>query len=283
MDPTKMGTADYWIWLWESYGKDMVFSTVAAAINIAAVIAAYLIGRFLIFQLLNRVLIGSLTRVRGNMLRARQATVAALQSVLKSAIGFVLAFVAVMMILQFSGVRVETLLATAGVAGIAIGIGAQKLVRDMIAGFFVLAEDQYGIGDYVTIDTASGIVEDVTLRATRIRDDSGRLHVIANGDPGAICNYSRGKLKVDIDLVLPASTDIEKATRLLNDIGRRAAADKSAQLKSPFECEGLVKVTGTTVTLRFSGAVVPLYREEVIMDINSRVLDAFKENDLQLV
>ena len=283
MDPTKIGTAGYWIWLWESYGRDMVFSTVAAAINILAVIAAYLIGRFLIFQLLNRVLIGSLTRVRGDMLRARQATVAALQSVLKSAIGFVLAFVAVMMILQFSGVRVETLLATAGVAGIAIGIGAQKLVRDMIAGFFVLAEDQYGIGDYVTIDTASGIVEDVTLRATRIRDDSGRLHVIANGDPGAICNYSRGKLKVDIDLVLPASTDIEKATRLLNDIGRRAAADKSAQLKSPFECEGLVKVTGTTVTLRFSGAVVPLYREEVIMDINSRVLDAFKENDLQLV
>ncbi len=283
MDPTKIGTAGYWVWLWETYGRDVVFAAVAAAINITAVIAAYLIGRFLIFQLLNRVLIASLTRVRGDMLRARQATVAALQNVLKSAIGFVLAFVAVMMILQFSGVRIETLLATAGVAGIAIGIGAQKLVRDMIGGFFVLAEDQYGVGDYVTIEAVSGIVEDVTLRATRIRDDSGRLHIITNGDPGAVCNHSRGKLKVDIDLLLPASTDIEKATTVLNDIGRSIAADKPALVKSPFECEGLVRITGTTVTLRFSGAALPIYREEVLTDINSRIRDAFEESDLQLV
>ena len=282
MDPRQLSSPGYWIWLWDAYGKEIAFSLLTGVIKVAAVIAAYFIARFLIFKLLNRVLVGSLTKVSGDVMRARQATVWALQSLLRSAIGLVLAFVAVLMILQASGVRVETLLATAGVAGIAVGIGAQKLVRDMIGGSFVLAEDQYGVGDYVTIENVSGSVEDVGLRSTRVRDASGGLHTFANGDVVQVCNHSRGKMWLSMDVSVPASCDLEEAKSVLNRIGEEAAQEMSAHIKSAFECDGLTRISGSTVTVKFSGVVAPHYHEDVVMELNQRILDEFEKNNLPL-
>lgn len=282
MKPEELATASYWIWLWNTYGKDLLYSAMAAIVRIATVVAAYLIIRFLLFKLINRIWIGSLARVSGELLQARQATVRALQSLLKSIIGFVLAFVAFIMILQAAGVRVETLLATAGVAGIAVGFGAQKLVRDMISGFFVLAEDQYGVGDYVTIGTVTGIVEELGMRITRMRDSQGRLYTIANGDINQVCNYSRGRLHIFLDVSVPAASDISKARETLNDVGKQMAQDMHEWVKAPFTCEGITQISGASATLRFSGIVSPQHQDEVRMELNARIRSAFEKSGLAL-
>lgn len=282
MNPQDLATASYWVWVWNTYGKELAYSAMAAVVRIAAVVVAYLVVRFLLLKLINRIWIGSLARMSGDLLQARQATVWALQSLLKSVIGFVLAFVAFIMILQAAGVRVETLLATAGVAGIAIGFGAQKLVRDMISGFFVLAEDQYGVGDYVSIGAMTGTVEELGMRITRLRDNQGRLYTVANGDVNQVCNYSRGKLRVSQDIAVPTASDVAKAQQVLNDVGARIAEDMPAQVKSPFECEGIVQISGASATLRFSGIVAPHHQDEVQMELNARIRSAFEKHGLTL-
>ena len=282
MNPQDFASASFWVGLWDDYGKRLAYSAMAASVRIATVIAAYLIVRFLIFKLINRIWIGSLARMSGDLLQARQATVWALRSLLKSVIGFVLAFIAFVMILQAAGVSVETLLVTTGVAGIAVGFGVQKLVRDMISGFFVLAEDQYGIGDYVTIGAVTGTVEDLGMRITRVRDDQGRLYTIANGDVNQVCNYSRGKLRVSLDIAIPAGSDVGKAQEVLDGVGREVADQMPTRVIAPFKCEGIVQISGASTTLRFSGSVAPHHQDEVRMELNARIRSEFEKHGLTL-
>jgi small conductance mechanosensitive channel len=99
------------------------------------------------------------------------------------------------------------------VAGLAVGFGAQKLVKDVITGFFLLLEDQYAVGDYVTIGTVTGTVEELGMRITRLRDDDGRLYILSNGDIGQVCNMSRGPLAGVLEVAIAASADVGHATQ----------------------------------------------------------------------
>ena len=114
-------------------------------------------------------------------------------------------------VLSQVGVEIAPLLAGAGVIGLAVGFGAQQLVRDVISGFFVLVEDQYGVGDYVTVGGVSGVVESVSLRLTRIRGDDGVLHHIRNGDLQVVSNFSRGYSVASIKVPVPAELSLSEA------------------------------------------------------------------------
>lgn len=160
-------------------------------VKIVAIIVGYVVLRVVLGRITRGVLNAGLAKLSGEVLKARQARVRALGSLLSSAIDFVLGFVAIIMILQAAGLNIVPLLTTAGVAGLAIGFGAQKLVRDVISGFFILMDDLYGVGDSVMIAGVTGVVEEIGLRTTRIRDESGKLYVIPNGDVSTVCNHSR--------------------------------------------------------------------------------------------
>jgi small-conductance mechanosensitive channel len=115
-----------------------------------------------------------------------------LSGTLVSVVGVVVWATAFVTVIGQLGFNLGPLLAGAGVVGLAVGFGAQQLVRDVISGFFVLVEDQYGVGDTVTLGGVSGTVESMTLRLTRVRADDGVLHHIRNGDLGVVSNASRG-------------------------------------------------------------------------------------------
>jgi small conductance mechanosensitive channel len=108
------------------------------------------------------------------------------------------------------GFNLGPLLAGAGVVGLAVGFGAQQLVRDVISGFFVLVEDQYGVGDTVTAGGVTGTVESMTLRLTRIRGDDGVLHHLRNGDLGVVSNSSRGYNVASVLVPIPADADVAR-------------------------------------------------------------------------
>ena len=185
----------YWSELWSRHAEHVF----AAVTRIIVVLVAYLVIRLLALKLIRRLGQSLISRVSEEFAQARQARIRSLQSVLGSAVTFVLGFIAAIMILQAAGLNIVPLITTASVAGLAIGFGAQKLVKDWIAGVFILIEDQYGVGDNVTFGIAglpsvmAGVVEDLGMRVTRVRDESGALYTVSNGDIIQVRNHSRSR------------------------------------------------------------------------------------------
>ncbi|HLQ72942.1 MAG TPA: mechanosensitive ion channel family protein [Bacillota bacterium] len=127
-------------------------------------------------------------------------------------------FIAIVMILESLSLPVGSLLAGAGVAGIAIGFGAQNLVKDIVSGFFIIFEDQFSVGDYVVVSEAEGEVEEIGLRTTKIKSWTGEQHVIANGNITQVINYSVHNGMAFVDVNIPYENDIALAEQLIEDI-----------------------------------------------------------------
>ncbi|MCL5105686.1 MAG: mechanosensitive ion channel family protein [Armatimonadetes bacterium] len=268
----------FWIGFWKSHGEQVVL----AVSRVVIILIAYYVVRLITFKVISRLI--RLPGANGTS-EVRKARVRALQTVLRSAAGFVLGFIVAIMVLQAVGVNIVPLITTASVAGLAIGFGAQKLVKDVISGFFILTEDQYGVGDYVTIGVpngVSGVVEELGMRTTRVRDTSGKLFIISNGDIVQVFNHSRGVLRVWTDIVVPASADMEKIKRVLNEVGQEIVQQMPDKVRAPFVCEGLPQIGGEKTTVRLAGSTSAQYQDSVLLDLNERILAAFASNDLQL-
>lgn len=275
----KLFSAGYWA----SILKDHAEAAGLAVIRIAVILVAYWVVRYVAFKLIDRLVRIPLAVIEGEAARlARESRVRTLQSILKSAAAFILGFVALIMVLQAVGYNAMPILATASVAGIAIGFGAQKLIRDVISGFFILMEDQYGVGDYITVGAVTGVVDEMGMRTTKVRDAAGKLYIISNGDITQVCNHSRGAVRMTVDIPVPASADLDKARETLDKVGKQIARDLPDRVTSPFVCEGLASVGGAAVSLRMVGEVAAVSQNEVQLELNTRIRRAFAEDGLPL-
>lgn len=133
--------------------------------------------------------------------------------------------VATVTILSEVGINIGPLLASVGVASLALGLGAQSLVKDAISGFFIIVEGQYQVGDVIALDGYVGTVEDLTLRSTQIRDVNGYLHFVPNGEIRIVTNRNRDWSRALIDVGIAYDDDVALAEQTLNDIGQLAAQD----------------------------------------------------------
>lgn len=138
-----------------------------------------------------------------------------LRTVSKSIIRYLVYFIGAIMILSELGVDTASLIAGAGIVGLAVGFGAQNLVKDVIMGFFILFEDQYAVGDYIAVAGVSGVVESIGLRVTRIRDFGGELHIIPNGSIGMVTNFRGHDMRVIFNVSVPYSVDLDHAVDVL--------------------------------------------------------------------
>ena len=189
------------------------------------IVVIYWILRIGLRRLISRVLVPLITRTPVGADATHSARLRTLASILNSLVSYVLAFVFGVMLLQAVHLDPIPLLTTASVAGLAVGFGAQKLVKDVISGFFIILENQYGIGDYVTIGGITGVVEDLGMRTTRVRDDLGRLYILSNGDITQVCNQSRGPVETFIEIGVAAASDAAKVTEVINSSGEEALRD----------------------------------------------------------
>jgi moderate conductance mechanosensitive channel len=185
-----------------------------------------------------------------------------LGSLLSGLVVWTLAFVFLVTVLTTLGVNVAGIVGTASVAGLAFGFGAQKLAKDVITGFFLLLEDQYVVGDYVTIGTVTGTVEEMGMRITRIRDDEGKLYILSNGDIAQVCNHSRGPLSGNFEIPVSSVVDPAEAAKVLTAAMEAAAAD--LQLPEPPKVEGVTAADATKTTLRVTFKVAPGQRPAAI-------------------
>ena len=160
-------------------------------------------------------------KVRGKGRRAREELAKrshTLGGILTSIIGIIIIMVAVFMVLAEVGVDITPLLAGAGVAGIAIGFGAQSLIRDIVNGLFILLEDQYNKGDVVRVAGIAGLVEEVNLRRTVLRDLDGIVHTIPNGEIKTASNYTKDWSRININIPVAYSEDLDHVIEVINRV-----------------------------------------------------------------
>ena len=209
----------------------------------------------------------------------RKQRVRALGAILRSAASVTIFTVAGFNVLGDLGINLAPLLASAGVVGVAIGIGAQSLVRDYLSGIFMLVEDQYGVGDVITVGDATGTVENVTLRITRLRDVNGIVWHIRNGDIEAVGNESQGWARAVLDFPVPFEADLVTIRNVLQETGDMMWNEpiwRAVMLEAP-EVWGAQEITSEEVTIRMVAKTAPLRQWEVEREMRARMKTALHE------
>jgi small conductance mechanosensitive channel len=264
------------------------------AIRIVVILVVAVVVRYLLVRAIDRVIHRTVesrladklgesraTRVlasaTGALSERRRQRTETLGSVLRSVITGVVFGIAVLMVLADLGLQLGPVLASAGVVGVALGFGAQNLVKDFLSGIFMLLEDQYGVGDLVDVGEATGTVEEVTLRITKLRDPSGVAWYVRNGEITRVANKSQGWSTGVIDLPIAYSENVDRALRIIRDVVAAVYADEKwdgVLLEEP-TVAGVEQITGTTVTLRVFAKTVPNQQWGVQREIRERVKEAF--------
>jgi moderate conductance mechanosensitive channel len=205
-------------------------------------------------------------------------------SVLSNFIRWTIYIVAVTMILSELGVAVGALVAGAGILGAALGFGAQSLVRDLITGLFIVFEDQYGVGDSVDLGQATGVVENVGLRVTQVRDSSGTLWYVRNGEVVRVGNSSQGWSRVVLDVPLEYQTDIAKATAAISNAASQIALDETLApaLIGTHEVWGIEALNGAQVVIRLAQQVKPEKQDAVARAMRAQIKATLDREQIKL-
>ena len=195
----------------------------------------------------------------------------------------VVMLVAGMLILNELGISIAPILATAGVAGIAIAFGAQSLIKDYFTGFFLLIEDQIRQGDVVEISGKSGEVEEVTLRYVRLRDNDGFVHFVPNGEIKLVTNRTRGFGQAVMDAVIKSSQSVEDAFQAMRDVGREMRQDAAfaPQILGDVQIAGIERWEHFGVFLRCRMKVLPEEQWRVRAEFMRRLKIAFEQRGIQ--
>ncbi len=204
-----------------------------------------------------------------------------LQPLIKQIWRYLVAFVALLIILDQLGVQLAPLLATAGVAGIAIGFGAQRLVRDIITGFLLLMEDQYAVGDMITVNNYVGIVEEVGLRVTKLRDFSGDLHIIPNGNIENVTNHVRGEMRALVDVRVSYEADLDRAIQILEELSAEMAAQHPEIVDGPTVL-GVTDLAESGIVIRIVARTEPLKQWQIERELRRAIKKRFDHENIEI-
>ncbi|WP_191971515.1 mechanosensitive ion channel family protein [Streptomyces luteolifulvus] len=219
-----------------------------------------------------------------NAERRRQRS-QAIGSVLRSVASFVILGTAALMVLGTFEINLAPLLASAGVAGVAIGFGARNLVTDFLSGVFMILEDQYGVGDSIDAGVASGEVVEVGLRVTKLRGDNGEIWYVRNGEVKRIGNLSQGWATAAVDVTVRSSEDLDRVKATLDQVAEKMSKEEpwNELLWSPIEVLGLDSVLLDSMVVRVSAKTMPGKSLTVERELRWRVKRAFDAADIRIV
>ncbi|HEX2194739.1 MAG TPA: mechanosensitive ion channel domain-containing protein [Candidatus Limnocylindria bacterium] len=191
----------------------------------------------------------------------------------------VIVLVAGLMAMSRLGIDITPALAGVSVIGIAIGFGAQTLIRDWLAGIFIVLENQYSAGDVVRVAGVEGMVEDFSLRRTTLRDLDGTVHTVPNGHIVVASNLTRGWAAVNVDLTIPSGIDIERGTGVIDGVGRKLAEDPAwrERILEPPRVQRVLDVTEAGAAVKVLGRVRPAEQWAVAGELRKRAYAALAD------
>lgn len=195
---------------------------------------------------------------------------------LRSIFFYVITFTVIINLLKnVFGLDTGTLLASAGVLGVAIGFGSQSLVKDVIGGFFILFENQFAVGEYISVGELSGTVEEIGLRATRLRDWGGELHIIPNGSITTVTNYNRGKMRALVDISIPYTENLDKAIDVMEGVCEEVGTLFREKVVDQPIVQGVINFGEFTAVVRVVAYTLPNEQWGVEREIRKRIYKAF--------
>lgn len=200
--------------------------------------------------------------------------------VLKSVLKYTVYIVGIGSMLYDVLAKIPVAVVSAG--GFAIGLGAQSLVKDLINGFFILFEDQYGVGDHVTIEKFTGIVESIGIRTTVLRDFTGDLHLIPNGAILEVTNHSRGDIRFIVDVEIAYEENIDEAISVIKKVNSVFEEKHKEKLRGEIEVLGVFSLNASGVTIRVIGRAVPLSQWEMERELRKDIKEALDKAGIEI-
>jgi small conductance mechanosensitive channel len=196
----------------------------------------------------------------------------------------IIVVIAAMMVMQEFGVKIAPLLGTAGIVGVAIGFGGQYLVKDLITGFFIIFENQYRIGDVVTIEGIGGTVEDISLRVTTLRDMNGTVHYIPHGEVKKVSNSAKQYGKVNLNVSVAYEANIDYVREVINQIGNDLATDPAWKdlINTAPQFLRVDSLDESAVSIKIVGETKPLKQWDVAGELRKRIKEGFDKAGISI-
>lgn len=246
-----------------------------------------LIGSLLLIRLL-RAVSDRILRLMANggepTVTEREKRGRTLASLLRTVGTTTILVIAVMMVFRDIGLDITPLVAGAGVVGLAIGFGAQSLIKDIIAGTFILLEDQFHVGDVIQAAGVGGQVERITLRTTVVRDLKGAVHFIPNGEIKVVSNLTKEWSRTVLEISVSYEEDVDRVLRVLTEIGQGLTADEAfgKLVLEPPQVLGVEALADSQVTIRILVKTLPLKQWDVARELRKRIKARFDDEGIQI-
>ncbi len=207
-----------------------------------------------------------------------------LTGLLNTTITVVIYTAALMMVVTELGIAIGPLLAGAGIAGVAIGFGAQSLVKDVISGFFILLEDQIRVGDVVEVAGKSGLVEAINLRTTRLRDLEGKVHIVPNGIIDVASNFTKDWSRAVLEIGVAYKEDVDEVIAILEEVGEELCNDPEwgSFILEPMSLLGLDSFGDSSVNIKLYFKTLPLKQWDIARQYRKRVKKVFDEKGIEI-
>lgn len=204
-----------------------------------------------------------------------------LSKLLHSVFRYVIYFIVTVMVLREFKVDTTSMLAGASIIGLAVGFGAQSMVKDFMTGFFIILEDQYGVGDYVVLGDMAGTVEELGFRVTKLRDGNGILHIIPNGSVLKVSNHTRGQTLATVNVPVAYEADLDQVFPLLEEVCDTVSKTVPEVLDGP-RVVGVVDFKPGEVIIRITARTVPLQQTKVETTLRRLIRGKFAEAKIPL-
>jgi small-conductance mechanosensitive channel len=253
-------------------------------IRILIILALAVILWFLIKKFLPPLVHRTVVKARGESKAGLEKRTNTLVGVFAGAGRILIVVIALLMILDEIGVPIGPVLAGFGVAGIAVGFGAQYLVRDLIAGIFILWENQYRVGDVARVADVAGLVEQVTLRKTVLRDLDGIVHHVPNGEIRVASNFSRHFSRVNLNVSVAYGTDLDHAISVINRVGQELASEDNwkERFVTPPQVLRVDRWGDSGIEIKILGDVKPLEQWAIMGELRLRLKKAFDAENIEI-
>lgn len=273
-------TTDQWWATWKAFQDKLVNKLIDPALwgsfllGLIQIALILVIGKITV-KIAKKMLHHFMIERENNPLKLDTRRTRTVGKLLENFVNYAVNFIMILMILNQFGVNLGPVLAGAGVVGLAIGFGAQSLVKDVITGFFIIFEDQFAVGDVIQTGSYKGTVQEIGLRVTRLKSWTGEVHIIPNGTISQVTNFSINNSLAVIDVAIDYEADLDKAKQVLDET-IKAYYENSLNMVKPPEVLGVQSLGTTEVTLRITAECKPNTQASVSRQLYAEIKKAFE-------
>ncbi|WP_251862181.1 mechanosensitive ion channel family protein [Clostridium sp. Marseille-Q2269] len=201
-------------------------------------------------------------------------------TILNSVLRYAVYFIGIFSIIEILFGRIGSIFA--GLGGAAIGLGAKDIIKDVISGFFILFEDQFSVGDYITVENKSGIVDTIELRVTKLRDFNGDLHIIPNGLIDKVTNHAKNDIRFKIEVSVSYEADVEEAINEINKVCSQYAKEREDIIVEEPSVYGITSLGNNGITIVVYGKTTPMNQWTAEIELRKKILIQLKNHNIEI-